>query len=87
MSNVKFTFFLKTRKNTLNQHPIVMTITMNTDRTQIFTGVWVEKNKWNDKLKKIKGNDQKVQTLNDTLISILSHARKVSNVTSIWKTL
>lgn len=24
MSNVKFTFFLKTRKNTINQHPIVL---------------------------------------------------------------
>ena len=57
MSNVKFTFFLKTRKNSLNQHPIVLTITLNKERTQIFTGLWIEKKKWNDKLKKIKGND------------------------------
>jgi integrase len=79
MSNVKFTFFLKTRKNTLNQHPIVLSITLNQDRTQLFTGVWVEKKKWNEKLKKIKGNDEETQSLNDTLVSILSSARKVSN--------
>jgi hypothetical protein len=53
MSNVKFTFFLKTRKNTLNQHPIVLSITFNQDRTQLFTGVWIDKKKWNEKTKKI----------------------------------
>lgn len=79
MSNVKFTFFLKTRKNTLNQHPIVLSITLNQDRTQLFTGVWVEKKRWNEKLKKIKGIDEETQSLNDTLLSILSNARNVSN--------
>jgi integrase len=79
MSNVKFTFFLKTRKNTLNQHPIVLSITLNQDRTQLFTGVWVEKKRWNEKLKKIKGTDEETQSLNDTLLSILSNARNVSN--------
>ena len=58
MSNVKLSFFLKSRKNTLNQHPIVLSITLNHDRTQVFTGLWVEKKKWNEKLKKIKGNDE-----------------------------
>lgn len=79
MSNVKFTFFLKTRKNSLNQHPIVLSITLNQDRTQLFTGVWVEKKRWNEKLKKIKGIDEETQSLNDTLLSILSNARNVSN--------
>lgn len=79
MSNVKFTFFLKTRKNSLNQHPIVLSITLNQDRTQLFTGVWVEKKRWNEKLKKIKGTDEETQSLNDTLLSILSNARNVSN--------
>ena len=52
MSNVKISFFLKNRLNNQNQQPIVMTITMNNDRTQVFTGIWVEKKKWNEKLKK-----------------------------------
>lgn len=56
-----------------------MTITMLKDRTQIFTGVWVEKSKWNAKLKRIKGSDEQTQVLNDALLSLLSHARKVSN--------
>lgn len=79
MSNVKISFFLKNRKNNLNQQPIVMTITMNKDRTQVFTGIWVDPKKWNDKLKKIKGTDEETQTLNDSLLSIMSHTRKVSN--------
>ena len=79
MSNLKITFFLKNRTNNLNQQPIVMTITLNKDRTQVFTGVWIEKKKWNEKLKKIKGNDEESQSLNDTLISIQSHTRKISN--------
>lgn len=79
MSNVKFTFFLKTRKNSLNQHPIVLSITLNQDRTQLFTGVWVDKKRWNEQLKKIKGTDDETQSLNDTLLSILSNARNVSN--------
>ena len=79
MSNVKISFFLKNRKNTLNQQPIVMTITMNQIRTQVFTGVWVEKKKWNDKLKKIKGTDEETQTLNDTLLSLQSQTRQISN--------
>jgi integrase len=52
---------------------------MNKDRTQVFTGLWIEKSKWNDKLRKIRGMDEESQTLNDTLLSILSSARKVSN--------
>jgi integrase len=52
---------------------------MNKDRTQVFTGLWIEKSKWNDKLRKIRGMDEESQTLNDTLLSILSNARKVSN--------
>ena len=79
MDNVKFTFFLKTKTNTQNQHPIVMTITMNTIRTQLYTGLWVLKNKWNEKTKRIKGQDDESKTLNDTLISLQSHARQVCN--------
>ena len=79
MSNVKFSFFLKTRTNPLNQRPVVLSITMNQDRTQLFTGVWVDEKKWNEKTQKIKGTDEQTQSFNDTLLSILSHARKVSN--------
>ena len=56
-----------------------MTITMNKDRTQLFTGIWVDKKKWNDKTKRLKGQDEETITLNDTLLSIVSHARQVSN--------
>lgn len=69
MSNIKFSFFLKSRKNKVNQHPIVLSITMDKDRTQLFSGVWVESKKWNEKTKKIKGNDEETQSLNDTLVS------------------
>ena len=79
MDNVKFTFFLKTKTNSQNQHPIVMTITMNTVRTQLYTGLWIVKSKWNEKTKRIKGQDVESKTLNDTLISIQSHARQVCN--------
>ncbi|MFM7359261.1 MAG: phage integrase SAM-like domain-containing protein [Sediminibacterium sp.] len=79
MSNVKVSFFLKNRKNNLNQQPIVMTITLNQDRTQVFTGVWIEKKRWNEKLKRIKGNDEETQVLNDTLLSLISQTRKVCN--------
>lgn len=79
MSNVKFGFFLKSRTNSQNQHPIVMTITMGYDRTQIFTGVWIQKIKWNDKTKKIIGRDEETKSLNDTLLTLSSHARQVSN--------
>jgi integrase len=79
MSNVKFSFFLKSRTNNLNQNPIVMTITMNQDRTQLFTGIWVDKKKWNEKTKRIKGQDEETITLNDTLLTMVSHARQVSN--------
>ena len=79
MSNIKFSFFLKSRKNKLNQHPIVLSITMDKDRTQVFTGVWVEKKKWNEKTKKIKGNDEVTLTLNDTLVSLQTQSRQISN--------
>jgi integrase len=79
MSNIKFSFFLKSRKNKLNQHPIVLSITMDKDRTQVFTGVWVEKKKWNEKTKRIRGNDEDTQTLNDTLVSLLTQSRQISN--------
>lgn len=79
MSGVKYSFFLKTRTNALNQNPIVMTITMNQDRTQFFTGLWVEKQKWNEKTKTIRGKDEQSISLNDSLLSLLAHARQISN--------
>lgn len=79
MSNPKFSFFLKGRKNKSNQQPIVLTITMDKDRTQVFTGVWVEKRKWNDRTKRIKGNDEETSTLNDSLLSMVTHCRQIAN--------
>lgn len=79
MEKVKFSFFLKTRANKLNQHPVVMTITLNKQRTQIFTGVWVEKKRWNKNTKQIKGHDENTRSLNDTLISLQANARQISN--------
>ena len=79
MSNVKFSFFLKSTKITFNQHPIVMTITMNQQRTQLFTGIWLEKKKWNERTKSIKGQDEQSKTNNDTLLSLQSHGRQVVN--------
>lgn len=79
MNNVKVNFFLKSRVNHLHQYPIVMTITMNYDRTQIFTGIWIAKNRWNEKTKTVKGKDEETKTLNDTLATLQSHVRQVAN--------
>lgn len=79
MSHVKFSFFLKDKKNSQNQHPIVLSISMNYQRTQMYTSVWVEKSKWNHKNKTIKGKDEESVTKNDTLLSILTRCRQISN--------
>ncbi len=39
MENVKFSLFLKSRANSKNQNPVVMSITLGKDRTQVFTGI------------------------------------------------
>ena len=53
-TTVKFGFFLKTRTNSMNEQPIVMTINSGYDRTQLFTGIWINKNRWNNKTIKDK---------------------------------
>ena len=78
-SNVKFSFFLTSRKNPKNEHPIVMTITMGYDRTQYYTGVWIKKNRWNDRTNKVRGRDPESVILNDSLLSLQSHGRQVTN--------
>ena len=75
MKNPNFSFFLRNMPNPQKLYPIVMSITMGKDRTQVFTGLWVEKSKWNAKLKRIKGSEEQTQVLNDSLLSLLSHAR------------
>jgi len=79
MKNPKFSFFLRNKPNTQNQYPIVLTITMGQDRTQVFTGQYVIKSKWNALTKRVKGHDQETKTINDTLITIATQARQVSN--------
>lgn len=79
MKNPKFSFFLRNKPNTLNQYPIVLTITMGQDRTQVFTGLYVAKNKWNAQTKRVKGHDKETKTINDTLVTIATQARQVSN--------
>ena len=49
MSQVKFNFFLKNNPNNKRELPIVMTITMLNERTQMYTGLWTIKSKWNQK--------------------------------------
>ena len=44
MANIEFNYFLKLKFNNQNQQAIVLTITMGYDRTQVFTGLWIEKN-------------------------------------------
>ena len=53
MSNVKVNFFLKSRTNYLNQSPIVNTLTLGYDRTQVFTGIWIPMDRWNEKTKQV----------------------------------
>jgi integrase len=79
MKNPKFSFFLRNKPNTQNQYPIVLTITMGQDRTQVFTGQYVVKSKWNAQTKRVKGHDQETKTINDTLVTIATQARQVSN--------
>ena len=55
MSNVKFNYFLKNNPNNKKELPIVMTIIMSGERTQIFTGLWTVKSKWNQKYSKVIG--------------------------------
>ena len=40
MKTAKFSFFLRNKKNVANQWPIVLSITVNNDRTQLFTGLY-----------------------------------------------
>ncbi len=75
----KFSFFLRNMPNPQKLYPIVLTITLGKDRTQLFTGLYVEKSKWNPKSKKLKGNDKETKTINDTLVAIATQARQVSN--------
>jgi len=79
METLKLNFFLKSRKNPKNQNPIVMTITLGKDRTQVFTGVWIEEKRWNNVTKRIIGRDSETKTLNDTLVALLTRTRKISN--------
>ncbi|MCZ2488340.1 tyrosine-type recombinase/integrase [Aquirufa antheringensis] len=79
MNNPKFSFFLRNKPNTENLFPIVLTITMGKDRTQVFTGQYVAQSKWNAKTKRVKGHDQETKTINDTLVAIATQARQVSN--------
>ena len=79
MSQVTFSFFLKSKKNNKNQSPIVLTISMNGERTQHYTGLWINPKRWNSITKTIKGNDDESKTLNDTLISLVTHGRRITN--------
>jgi len=80
MSNVKFSLFIKkAKKNTQNQHPIVLTISVAGVRSQIYTGVSVELKQWNPILKKVKGYDENAKALNSTLEALLINARQISN--------
>lgn len=52
---------------------------MGKDRTQVFTGQYVAKSKWNGKTKRVKGHDQETKNINDTLVAIATQARQAAN--------
>ena len=79
MSNVKFNYFLKNNPNNKRELPIVMTIVMSGERTQMFTGLWTVKSKWNQKYSKVIGTDPDSKSINDTLLSFISRGRRVVN--------
>lgn len=79
MSNVKFNYFLKNNPNNKRELPIVMTIIMSGERTQMFTGLWTVKSKWNQKYSKVIGTDPDSKSINDTLLSLISRGRRVVN--------
>ena len=79
MSNVKFNYFLKNNPNNKRELPIVMTIIMSGERTQMFTGLWTVKSKWNQKYSKVIGTDPDSKSINDTLLSFISRGRRVVN--------
>lgn len=79
MSQVKFNFFLKNNPNNKRELPIVMTITMSGERTQMFTGLWTIRSKWNNKYNKVIGTDPESKSINDTLLSLTSRGRQVVN--------
>jgi integrase len=79
MSSVKLSFFVKSKSNKKKQSPIVMTIIYDKLRTQIYTGVWIDRKLWDNRRKIIKGNDEYVVSINDTLKSLEVKARKVCN--------
>lgn len=78
-TNVKFSFYLTSRQNSNNEQPIVMSITQGYERSQYYTGIWIKKNRWNEQTKKVRGRDTESLTLNDTLLSLLSLGRQVTN--------
>ena len=79
MSNVKFNYFLKNNPNNKRELPIVMTIIMSGERTQMFTGLWTVKSKWSQKYSKVIGTDPDSKSINDTLLSFISRGRRVVN--------
>jgi integrase len=79
MSQVKFNYFLKNNPNNKRELPIVMTITMLNERTQMYTGLWTIKSKWNQKYSKVIGTDPDTKSINDTLLSLTSRGRQVVN--------
>jgi len=56
-----------------------MTITMLNERTQMYTGLWTIKSKWNQKYSKVIGTDPDTKSINDTLLSLTSRGRQVVN--------
>ena len=79
MHSVKLSFFVKSKSNKKKQSPVVMTINYSKLRTQIYTGVWIDRKQWDSRKKIVKGNDEYTASINDTLKSLEVKARKVCN--------
>ncbi len=79
MNSIKLSFFVKSKSNKQKQSPVVMTINYSKLRTQIYTGVWIDKKQWDSRKKIVKGNDEYIASINDTLKSLEVKARKVCN--------
>ena len=52
---------------------------MLNERTQMYTGLWTIKSKWNQKYSKVIGTDPDIKSINDTLLSLTSRGRQVVN--------
>jgi hypothetical protein len=76
--DVRFSFFCrKSHKNENGKNPIVLRISFNGDRRDLFTGLYCRKRDWNPLTQQVAASDKSSKTINENLATIL---RKVNHV-------